>query len=86
MPEQNRNAHLDRPLPPPPPTNTHSKSLLASMIRWLQIKKYQYEVTFSLYMLTATEKFVFSEFEHPGQVALLLHLPSTYLVWTALGS
>jgi hypothetical protein len=32
----------------------------ASFVRWLQLKKYQYEVTFSLYMLTSTEKFIFS--------------------------
>lgn len=31
-----------------------------SLIRWLQRKRYQYEVTFSLYMLTPTEKFIFS--------------------------
>lgn len=35
-------------------------SYLASLARWLQLKKYQYEVTFSLYMLTSTEKFIFS--------------------------
>jgi hypothetical protein len=40
--------------------NAASKSLLSSLVRWLQIKKYQYEVTFSLYMLTSTEKAVFS--------------------------
>ncbi|KAM0691360.1 hypothetical protein Q7P36_010131 [Cladosporium allicinum] len=28
--------------------------------KWVQKKKYQYEVTFSLYMLTPTEKFVFN--------------------------
>lgn len=39
-----------------------SKSPLSSLMRWLQIKKYQYEVTFSLYMLTSTEKCVFSTF------------------------
>ena len=39
-----------------------SKSPLSSLVRWLQIKKYQYEVTFSLYMLTSTEKIVFSMF------------------------
>ncbi|ETN40328.1 uncharacterized protein HMPREF1541_04604 [Cyphellophora europaea CBS 101466] len=37
-----------------------SKSPLSSFTRWLQIKKYQYEVTTSLYMLTPTEKFVFN--------------------------
>ncbi|RMD41489.1 hypothetical protein DV735_g3644, partial [Chaetothyriales sp. CBS 134920] len=33
---------------------------MASLIRWLQVKKYQYEVTFSLYMLTPTEKIIFN--------------------------
>jgi Small subunit of serine palmitoyltransferase-like len=37
-----------------------STSYYAGFRRWLQIKKYQYEVTFSLYMLTPTEKLVFS--------------------------
>ncbi len=32
----------------------------ATLLRWLQRKRYQYEVTFSLYMLTPTEKFIFS--------------------------
>lgn len=31
-----------------------------AVLRWLQRKRYQYEVTFSLYMLTPTEKFIFS--------------------------
>lgn len=31
------------------------------LARWLQRKNYQYEVTTSLYMLTPTEKFVFSK-------------------------
>jgi hypothetical protein len=30
------------------------------LVKWLQRKNYQYEVTFALYMLTPTEKFVFS--------------------------
>lgn len=29
-------------------------------LRWFQRKRYQYEVTFGLYMLTATEKFILS--------------------------
>jgi hypothetical protein len=33
----------------------------SSLLRWFQRKRYQYEVTFSLYMLTPTEKFIFSE-------------------------
>lgn len=32
-----------------------------SFVKWLQKKNYQYEVTFSLYMLTPTEKFIFSQ-------------------------
>ncbi|KAH7392888.1 hypothetical protein BKA66DRAFT_457108 [Pyrenochaeta sp. MPI-SDFR-AT-0127] len=31
-----------------------------SLLRWFQRKRYQYEVTFSLYMLTSTEKFIFN--------------------------
>lgn len=38
------------------------ESYLSSVIGWLRLKKYQYEVTFSLYMLTPTEKLVFSKF------------------------
>lgn len=34
----------------------------SSLLRWLQRKRYQYEVTFSLYMLTSTEKFILSMF------------------------
>jgi hypothetical protein len=34
----------------------------SSLLRWFQRKRYQYEVTFSLYMLSPTEKFIFSEF------------------------
>lgn len=30
------------------------------LVKWVQKKNYQYEVTTSLYMLTPTEKFVFS--------------------------
>lgn len=36
----------------------------SKMLRWFQRKRYQYEVTFSLYMLTPTEKFIFSTFPH----------------------
>ena len=42
-----------------PPPRPHT-SYISSFIRWLQLKKYQYEVTFSLYMLTSTEKLIFS--------------------------
>lgn len=42
-------------------------------VKWLQKKNYQYEVTFSLYMLTPTEKFVFSTFHYPSQSTRLLY-------------
>lgn len=32
-----------------------------NLVKWLQKKNYQYEVTFALYMLTPTEKFIFSK-------------------------
>ncbi|KIW20159.1 hypothetical protein PV08_00734 [Exophiala spinifera] len=44
----------------PKVTRENKSSYLSSFVRWLQLKKYQYEVTFSLYMLTPTEKFVFN--------------------------
>lgn len=37
-----------------------SVSPISAVLRWLRLKKYQYEVTFSLYMLTSTEKLVFN--------------------------
>ncbi|MCJ1400651.1 hypothetical protein MMC11_003859 [Xylographa trunciseda] len=54
----------------------------SSLFRWLQRKRYQYEVTFSLYMLTPTEKFIFSkldEFLSILLVARLLAVPSLLL-------
>lgn len=33
---------------------------VTALIRWSRLKVYQYEVTFALYMLTPTEKFIFS--------------------------
>lgn len=33
---------------------------VASLFRWMRLKVYQYEVTFSLYMLTPIEKLIFS--------------------------
>src|ERR1700761_7478577 len=50
-------ARRTQPLPRP--------SYLTSFIHWVQLKKYQYEVTYSLYMLTSTEKAIFSEFSGP---------------------
>jgi len=37
-----------------------NSSFASPLIRWLQRKRYQYEVTFALYMLTPTEKFILS--------------------------
>jgi hypothetical protein len=48
----------------------------STLLRWLQRKRYQYEVTFSLYMLTPTEKFIFSMFSQANG-SLLLH-PNAY--------
>ncbi len=46
-----------------------------ALLRWLQRKRYQYEVTFSLYMLTPTEKFIFSKpFLPPSIVSTKLTL------------
>ncbi|KAI9802022.1 MAG: hypothetical protein M1825_003078 [Sarcosagium campestre] len=39
-----------------------SRSSSSPLLRWLSEKRYQYEVTFSLYMLTPTEKFIFNSF------------------------
>ncbi|KIW75685.1 hypothetical protein AYO21_11585 [Fonsecaea monophora] len=36
------------------------RSQMSSFLHWVQLKKYQYEVTFSLYMLTPTEKCIFN--------------------------
>lgn len=33
----------------------------ANLLRWAEKKKYQYEVSSGLYMLTPTEKFIFSQ-------------------------
>jgi Small subunit of serine palmitoyltransferase-like len=41
-------------------TENEKESLGKSLVRWLERKRYQYEVTFSLYMMTSTEKFIFS--------------------------
>ncbi|KKK25732.1 hypothetical protein ARAM_002205 [Aspergillus rambellii] len=34
--------------------------LASSLVRWVRLKIYQYEVTFAVYMLTPTEKFIFN--------------------------
>ncbi len=43
-------------------------SYASDILRWLQRKRYQYEVTFSLYMMTPTEKFIFSMHAPPDNV------------------
>lgn len=35
-------------------------SMASAFMRWIRVKIYQYEVTFAVYMLTPTEKFIFS--------------------------
>ncbi|KAI9367587.1 hypothetical protein BJX61DRAFT_292916 [Aspergillus egyptiacus] len=34
--------------------------IASALIRWVRLKIYQYEVTFAVYMLTPTEKFIFN--------------------------
>ena len=50
-----------------------------SLVRWLQRKRYQYEVTFSLYMLTPTEKFILST-PNPASQSPLTHPPNAVLL------
>jgi len=49
------------------------------LVKWLQRKNYQYEVTFALYMLTPTEKFVFNSILFLAMamflIASILYLP-----------
>ncbi|KAH0167361.1 hypothetical protein KCU67_g3914, partial [Aureobasidium melanogenum] len=51
----------------------------SSLLRWFQRKRYQYEVTFSLYMLSPTEKFIFNSilflFLAMVSIAVALYLP-----------
>ncbi|KAG2026055.1 hypothetical protein GB937_002200 [Aspergillus fischeri] len=34
--------------------------ITTALVRWFRLKVYQYEVTFAIYMLTPTEKFIFT--------------------------
>ncbi|KAL2828223.1 hypothetical protein BDW59DRAFT_159814 [Aspergillus cavernicola] len=34
--------------------------IASALVRWVRLKIYQYEVTFAIYMLTPTEKFIFN--------------------------
>jgi hypothetical protein len=49
-----------------------------ALVRWFRLKIYQYEVTFAIYMLTPTEKFIFSmlfslAFDHQIVLAALIY-------------
>lgn len=68
------------------------QSYISSLINWLRIKNYQYEVTFSLYMLTPTEKaifsmymFLFSCFPSPLPLSCISCLISTWVGVVCLG-
>lgn len=50
---RNQNAHNNN--------NNKKPSYFTSALRWLRLKNYQYEVSSSLYMLTPTEKIIFSK-------------------------
>ncbi|KAF8471909.1 hypothetical protein BDZ91DRAFT_716808 [Kalaharituber pfeilii] len=50
----------------------------SAFIRFLQRKRYQYEVTLPLYMLTPTEKFAFNAFMF-GFLSMLVFAASLYL-------
>ncbi|KAL1306602.1 hypothetical protein AAFC00_005286 [Neodothiora populina] len=51
----------------------------SKVLRWVERKRYQYEVTFSLYMMTPTEKFIFNSilflFLSMVTIAASLYLP-----------
>ncbi|KAI6820709.1 hypothetical protein KC340_g13107 [Hortaea werneckii] len=59
------------------------------LVRWLQKKNYQYEVTFALYMLTPTEKFVFNSILFLTLsmflLAVILYLPDHILTISRRG-
>lgn len=60
---QNMGDHMAEEFSKPPKpeyTVSYAASYTTSALRWMQKKNYQYEVTFSLYMLTPIEKFIFS--------------------------
>lgn len=50
-------------------------------VKWLQKKNYQYEVTFALYMMTPTEKFIFSASDTSPR--LFPFPPSRVVPWLA---
>ncbi|PKS10828.1 hypothetical protein jhhlp_002585 [Lomentospora prolificans] len=54
-------------------------AVLTSFIKWLELKKYQLEVTFSVYIYTPIEKFIFWSFVFLlaglTSIAMILYLP-----------
>lgn len=59
-----------------------SPSVFTSFLRWLRLKNYQYEVTFALYMLTPTEKFIFSTFTSLLSSSLETNVTTDFIVLT----
>jgi len=59
-------------------SNPQKHSTLSAVIKFLQRKRYQYEVTYSLYMLTPTEKFIFNTFLF-AFLSMLILAASLYL-------
>ncbi|KAI9812082.1 MAG: hypothetical protein M1826_002957 [Phylliscum demangeonii] len=63
-PNPNIHTPTTPPTHPPPPTRpptTTTTTTTAAILRWLQLKRYQYEVNFPLYLLTPIEKFIFTD-------------------------
>jgi len=60
--------------------------IAAAFVRWIRLKIYQYEVTFAVYMLTPTEKFIFSMSCSPqsSQLHLLIVQPLDSIILTLL--
>lgn len=54
--------------------------IMTSLVRWIRLKIYQYEVTFAVYMLTPTEKFIFSTLQPLPQTPES-HLKSKLISW-----
>ncbi|RPB25394.1 hypothetical protein L211DRAFT_120856 [Terfezia boudieri ATCC MYA-4762] len=59
-------------------SDLQNPSTTSSLIRLLQRKRYQYEVTYSLYMLTPMEKFIFNTFLF-AFLSMLILAASLYL-------
>ena len=55
--------HQHAPYLSQPKHQSHGRpqqSYLSSLLNWLRVKKYQYEVTIPLYMMTPTERIIFN--------------------------